>query len=76
MRNHRIPVAKVEYQKAGAFVEMKRQDYNFFVEASGVGDQPSGLVLRVTAADGQVIEEKLAGEIPSNATVAGTKNFN
>lgn len=76
VRNHRLPVAKVEYQKAGAFVEMKREAYNFFVEASGVGDQPSGLVLRITAADGQVVEEKLAGEVPSNATVAGTKNFN
>ena len=76
IRNHRLPVAKVEYQRDGAFVEMKRQDYNFFVEASGVGDQPNGLVLRVTAADGQVVEEKLAGDIPSNATVTGTKNFN
>lgn len=76
VRNHRLPVAKVEYQKGSAFVEMKREPYNFFVEPSGVGDQPNGLVLRVTAADGQVVEEKLPGEIPSNATVSGTTNFN
>lgn len=75
VRNHRLPVAKVEYQKAGAFVEMKRADYNFFIEASGVGDQPNGLVVRVTALDGQVVEEKLPGQIPSNATVNGTSNF-
>lgn len=76
VRNHRVPVTKVEYQKSGGFVEMKRLDYNFFVEARGVGDQPNGLVLRVTAADGQVVEEKLDGAIPSNVTVNGTKNFN
>jgi expansin len=77
VRNHRLPVAKVEYQKAaGSFVEMKREDYNYFVESSGVGDLPSGLVLRVTAADGQVVEEKLAADIPSDKTVEGTKNFN
>jgi expansin len=76
VRNHRLPVAKVENQKAGAFVEMKRADYNFFVDASGVGDQPGGLVLRVTAVDGQIVEEKLPGEIPSNTTVSGAKNFN
>lgn len=77
VRNHRLPVAKLEYQAAGgAFAEMKREDYNYFVEAKGVGDLPSGLVLRVTAADGQVLEEKLAGEIPDNVTVNGTKNFN
>jgi expansin len=76
VRNHRLPVAKVEYQKDGSFVEMKREAYNYFVESKGVGDQPSGLVLRVTAADGQVVEEKLGGEIPSNVTVSGAKNFN
>lgn len=76
IRNHRVPVAKVEYQRDGAFVEMKREDYNYFVESSGVGDQPKGLVLRVTAADGQAIEETLGGEVPNNATVNGTKNFN
>lgn len=76
VRNHRLPVAHVAYQKGTAFVEMKREAYNFFVEPKGVGDQPNGLVLRVTAADGQVVEEKLPGEVPSNATIGGTKNFN
>lgn len=76
IRNHRLPIAKVEYEKSGAFVEMKREDYNYFVESKGVGDLPSGLVLRVTAADGQVVEEKLAGDIPSDKTVEGMKNFN
>lgn len=76
VRNHRVPVAKVEYRRAGAFVEMKREAYNYFVESKGVGDQPNGLVLRVTSADGQAVEESLAGEIPSDRLVAGTKNFN
>lgn len=75
VRNHRLPVAKLEYRREGTFVEMKREAYNFFVESKGVGDQPDGLVVRVTAADGQVVEEKLPGEVPNDATVAGTKNF-
>jgi expansin len=76
IRNHRLPVAKLEYQRDGAFVEMKREDYNYFVESKGVGDLPSGLVLRVTSSDGQSVEEELSGTIPDNETVTGTKNFN
>lgn len=76
VRNHRIPVTKLEYQRDGAYVEMKREDYNYFVETKGVGDQPGGLRLRVTAADGQVIEDSLPGTVPDNQTVNGSKQFN
>ncbi|HVJ91285.1 MAG TPA: expansin EXLX1 family cellulose-binding protein [Labilithrix sp.] len=75
VRNHRVPIAKLEYKRGSTWTAMEREDYNFFVEHSGVGDQPSGLVLRVTSSDGQVIEETLPGSIPSDKTVAGTKQF-
>lgn len=75
IRNHRIPIAEVEYKKSDAWVAMKRANYNYFIEASGVGDQPNGLSLRVTATDGQVIEDTLAGGVQAERTVSGTKQF-
>lgn len=74
VRNHRLPVTKLEYQKSGAWVEMKRSDYNYFLEESGVGDTPSGLRVRVTAADGQTLEDTLPG-IEAEATVTGSGQF-
>ncbi|MBN9162540.1 MAG: hypothetical protein J0I07_16375 [Myxococcales bacterium] len=40
-----------------------------------VGDQPNGLSLRVTATDGQVVEDTLAGGVQAEQTVSGTKQF-
>jgi len=75
VRNHRVPIKSVEYRKGGAWATMKREDYNYFVESSGVGDQPAGLALRVTSTDGQVIEDTLPGEIQAERTITGTKQF-
>jgi expansin (peptidoglycan-binding protein) len=74
LRNYRIPVTKLEYQKSGAYVEMKREDYNYFVDASGVGDQPGGLHVRVTSADGRTLEDTLA-TVTANATFPGAAQF-
>lgn len=76
VRNHRVPVSKLEYQRDGAYVDMKRESYNYFVASEGVGDQPGGLRLRVTSADGQVVEETLPGTVPDDEVVSGTKQFN
>ena len=46
----------------------------YFVESKGVG--PGVLSLRVTATDGQSIEETLAGGVQDDTTVPGTKQFN
>jgi expansin (peptidoglycan-binding protein) len=73
LRNHRIPIAKLEYQKGGAYVAMERQDYNYFVEASGVG-VTSGLKVRVTSADGQTLEDTLQ-EVTANKTFDGAAQF-
>jgi expansin len=75
VRNHRVPIASVAYERGGSFVPMKRESYNYFVEAKGVGDQPNGLTLRLTATDGQVVEETLAGGVRDDETVNGTTQF-
>ncbi len=77
VRNHRVPVKKLEYEKKGVYVTMERADYNYFIASDGVGDQPNGLKLRVTASDGQVIEDTLAlsGGIQADSTVTGSKQF-
>jgi expansin (peptidoglycan-binding protein) len=75
VRNHKLPIAKLEYRRGSSWVAMPRANYNYFVAEEGVGDQPNGLRLRVTASDGQRIEETLPGDIPSNRVVQGTKQF-
>jgi expansin (peptidoglycan-binding protein) len=59
VRNHRLPVAKLEFERAGAFVDMKREGYNYFVATGGVGDTPSGLRVRATAVDGTALVDTL-----------------
>jgi expansin (peptidoglycan-binding protein) len=46
VRNHRNPIAKFEYLSASGFVEITRTDYNYFLEASGMG--PGPYTFRVT----------------------------
>ena len=46
MRNHRHAIARFEYEKDGVFVEVPREDYNYFVEAAGMG--PGPFAFRVT----------------------------
>jgi expansin len=74
VRNHPVPIAKLEYQKSGKFIAMKRENYNYFVESAGVGDIAS-LVLRVTAADGNTVEDTLPGKIEANTLVQGKAQF-
>lgn len=74
VRNHPVPIAKLEYQKGGKFVAMKRESYNYFVESAGVGDLDK-LVVRVTGADGKSIEDTLPGNIGSDVTVQGKTQF-
>ena len=76
MRNHKVPVAKLEYKNAaGTYVDIERKTYNYFVVQKGVGDQPNGLSLRVTSVDGQVLEDKLPGTITPDKTIDGAAQF-
>ena len=59
IRNHKIPVTKVEAKKAGVYTEMKRSDYNYFIDDKGNKENP--ISIRITSADGQVLEDTLPG---------------
>jgi len=74
VRNHRLPIKSVEWEKGGAWQPMERADYNYFVASSGVGDQPGGLRLRITASDGQSVTETLPS-ILDGAVAPGTQQF-
>lgn len=73
IRNHRVPIAKVEYLKGTTWVAMNRTTYNYFVASPGVGT--GSKTIRVTATDGQVIEDTLADASKESVTVQGTKQF-
>lgn len=53
IRNHRHAIAKLEVKKNGSFVDVQREDYNYFVDASGMG--PGPYELRVTDVYGQTL---------------------
>lgn len=70
--NHKLPIAKLEYQDGGQWKEIPRLYYNYFVkDEGGVGAQPNGLALRVTAVDGQVLTDTLPafGDEPLDTNV-------
>jgi expansin len=72
VRNSRLPIASLEWQENGAWTEIQRADYNYFVVASGVG--PASYQVRVTASDGQTLEDTLPPVQPSS-TVQGSGQF-
>jgi expansin (peptidoglycan-binding protein) len=72
VRNHRVPVTKLEYWKNGAWVNVKRESYNYFVEPAGMGTGP--IKVRVTASDGQTLEDTLPGA-NENALYDGAAQF-
>ena len=56
IRNHRNPVAKVEYRLSnGEFKAVPRTNYNYFVDASGLG--PGPYTFRVTDMYGNVLQD-------------------
>jgi expansin (peptidoglycan-binding protein) len=61
IRNHRNPVAKLEYQDAqGQWVNVGRLDYNYFVEPAGMG--PGPYTFRVTDSYGNtLVDSGIAG---------------
>jgi expansin (peptidoglycan-binding protein) len=56
VRNHTYALAKVEYRtNNGTYQALQRQDYNYWLDASGMG--PGPYTLRVTDIHGQVVED-------------------
>jgi len=74
VRNHRLPITKLEYKQNGTFTDMPRAEYNYFIDDMGVGVQPDGLTLRITAADGQVLEDKIT-DVQAGKVVPGAAQF-
>lgn len=72
VRNHRYRIAKLEYQKNGAFVDVHRESYNYFVEPNGMGAGP--YTFRVTDSNGDSLIDE--GIVPMEATeVPGRAQF-
>lgn len=70
IRNHRYAIAKVETMKDGAYVEMTRADYNYFLLESGAGTGPYSF--RVTDVKGNVLEDtNIASVEQGNVVGAG-----
>ena len=72
VRNHRNRIAKLEYLVNGAYREVARTDYNFFVQPSGMGVGP--YAFRVTDVYGDVLEDSgIAGA--EVRTMSGASQF-
>ncbi len=72
VRNHRLPISKLEWSRQGSWVEISRESYNYFVVSGGVGDGP--VKVRVTAVDGQTLEDTLP-PAASDLTANGAGQF-
>lgn len=72
VRNHRVPIAKLEIATPSGFVNVVRQSYNYFVYDKGAG--PSLVKVRITSVDGQTIEDTLA-PAASDVDAPGASQF-
>lgn len=73
IRNHRLPIARVEWSADGStFEALERTDYNYFLTESGFGE--GRVHVRVTAIDGQVLEDELP-PVQELLEVAGAAQF-
>jgi len=59
VRNHRQPIQSLAYEKGGAWIDVPRADYNYFVVQGGTGT--GAIHVRTTSWDGQVLEDTLPG---------------
>lgn len=72
VRNTRVPVRSLEVQKNGAWVDVPRESYNFFVDSAGFGAGPFSL--RITGNDGQQLIES-GVPLRDSGDVTGTQQF-
>ena len=70
--NHHKPIRKLEWLNVLTWVEVPRQDYNYFVQSSGMGT--GALTLRITSWDGEVLQEVLPGILDSQL-LTGVRQF-
>jgi expansin (peptidoglycan-binding protein) len=72
IRNHRTMIFKVEYLTVNGYKNLTRVDYNYFLDASGMG--PGPYTLRVTDIYGNVLTDSGIALVP-NGEVAGSGQF-
>ncbi|MBN2525266.1 MAG: hypothetical protein JXR76_02655 [Deltaproteobacteria bacterium] len=75
VRNPKVPIEKVEVKssKHSDYIELTRGTDGTLTDKSGFGDGP--FTLRITAMDGQIIEDTLNGFDPGEL-ITSTKQFN
>lgn len=74
VRNGRYPIKKLEYKNAaGQYVELQRQEYNYFTAPSGMGEGP--YTFRVTDFYGHVLEDTGIAINQTETPVSGKANF-
>lgn len=71
VRNARLPIVRVEAKRSGesGFTELSRGTDGTLTRADGVGEGP--FTLRLTAIDGQVLEDELDGWSPGGLVDSG-----
>ncbi len=74
VRNHRVPVAKLEILPNGAttWITLSRADYNYFIHPATVPNAP--MQVRVTAVTGATVQNMLPAP-QSGVEVGGTAQF-
>lgn len=72
IRNHRNPVAKLEYFTGGRWVSVPRMSYNYFVQATGMGPGPYSF--RVTDTYGNMLVDNNIPHV-ENGTINGARQF-
>jgi expansin len=73
IRNHRNPIASLEYHNGSAWVTVARTDYNYFVQTNpGMG--PGPYQFRVTDSYGNVLVDSSIAHV-ENGTVVGSTQF-
>ena len=73
VRNHRLPITGLEVQLGGAWQDVPRTDYNYFVRPMGVGTT-AGFPVRISAAGGQQLIDMLP-PVSEGAVVQGAAQF-
>jgi expansin len=71
VRNHRLPIQKLEWEKNGTWQEVARAPYNYFVQEN-LG--PGPVHLRLTANNGKTLEDTLP-YIQGDTVVDGAAQF-
>lgn len=69
VRNSRLPVAKLEWLQNGAWTDVARADYDYFVVSSGVG--PGSYQVRITSSTGETLTDTLPPVQPSTLVQGG-----